>query len=149
MRVVVQRVKNATCHVNDKLTGECLNGFLLLVGFKCNDTLKEVSLLAKKVANMRIFTDENMKMNKSLKDVFGTILSISQFTLYADCKHGNRPSFTNAMPGNMAIELYKEFNNILRNEYNLHVEEGIFGADMKIQFLNDGPITIILDSEEL
>ncbi len=149
MRVVVQRVKNATCHVDDRLTGECLNGFLLLVGFKCDDTLKEVSLLAKKVANLRIFTDENMKMNKSLKDVSGTILSISQFTLYADCKHGNRPSFTNAMPGVKAIELYNEFNNILRNEYNLHVEEGIFGADMKIQFLNDGPITIILDSEEL
>ncbi len=149
MRVVVQRVKDATCTVDGKLTGKCDNGFLLLVGFKCNDTLTEVSLLAKKVANLRIFNDENLKMNKSLKDISGSILSISQFTLYADAKHGNRPSFTNAMPGSNAIELYNKFNDVLRNEYNICVEEGIFGADMKIQFLNDGPVTIILDSEEL
>ncbi len=149
MRVVVQRVKNATCKVDSKLTGKCDNGFLLLVGFKTNDTLNEVSLLAKKVAGLRVFSDENQKMNKSLKDIEGTILSISQFTLYANTKHGNRPSFTDAMPGDKAIEFYNKFNDILRNEYSLHVEEGIFGADMKLEFLNDGPVTILLDSEEL
>lgn len=149
MRVVVQRVKNATCHVDGKLTGKCDNGFMILVGFTLTDTDKELKLLAKKVAGLRVFNDENMKMNKSLKDINGTILSISQFTLYADAKHGNRPSFTEALPGDKAKVLYDKFNNILRTEYNLHVEEGIFGADMKVQFLNDGPVTIILDSKEL
>ncbi|MCR5706374.1 MAG: D-tyrosyl-tRNA(Tyr) deacylase [Acholeplasmatales bacterium] len=149
MRVVVQRVKNATCHVDGKLTGKCDNGFMILVGFTLTDTEAELKLLAKKVAGLRVFNDENMKMNKSLKDINGTILSISQFTLYADAKHGNRPSFTEALPGDKAKVLYDKFNNILRTEYNLHVEEGIFGADMKVQFLNDGPVTIILDSKEL
>jgi len=149
MRVVVQRVKNATCHVDGKLTGRCDNGFMILVGFTLTDTEAELKLLAKKVAGLRVFNDENMKMNKSLADINGTILSISQFTLYADAKHGNRPSFTEALPGDKALVLYERFNNILRTEYNLHVEEGIFGADMKVQFLNDGPVTIILDSKEL
>ncbi len=149
MRVVVQRVKDATCYVDGKLTGKCDNGFMILVGFTNTDTEAELNLLAKKVAGLRVFNDECMKMNKSLKDIGGSILSISQFTLYADAKHGNRPSFTNAMPGDMAKKLYDSFNDILRNEYCLHVEEGIFGADMKVSFLNDGPVTIILDSKEL
>lgn len=149
MRVIVQRVKNATCKVDGELTGKCDNGFLLLVGFTLNDCEKEIELLAKKVAGLRIFNDQEGKMNKSLNDVGGTILSISQFTLYADSKHGNRPSFTNAMPGEKAKELYDRFNEILINKYKIHTEMGIFGADMKLEFLNDGPVTIILDSKEL
>ena len=149
MRVIVQRVKNATCHVDGNLTGKCDNGFLLLVGFSVEDNSEILPLLAKKVAGLRIFSDEEGKMNKSLKDIDGTILSISQFTLYASCKHGNRPGFTDAMPGEKAKELYLKFNEMLRTKYGLHVEEGIFGADMKVEFLNDGPVTIILDSKEL
>lgn len=149
MKVVVQRCKNASCTVDGNVTGRCENGFMILVGFTNGDSDKELALLAKKVAGMRIFEDENGKMNKSLNDINGTILSISQFTLYADSKHGNRPGFTDAMPGSEAKLMYEKFNNILRNEYSLHVEEGIFGADMKIEFINDGPVTIILDSKEL
>ncbi len=149
MRVVVQRVKDAVCKVDGNITGKCDNGFMILVGFTNGDSEKELNLLAKKIAGLRVFNDSNDKMNLSLKDIGGTILSISQFTLYADAKHGNRPSFTNAMPGSMATILYDKFNEILRNDYNIHVECGIFGADMKVSFLNDGPVTIILDSKEL
>ncbi len=148
MRVVIQRVKYATCTVDGKLTGSCNKGFLLLIGFKNTDTILELEKVSKKVMGMRIFEDENGKMNKSLKDVSGTILAISQFTLYADCKHGNRPGFTDAMEFNMASQYYDDFCNILvKNDY--HVEKGIFGADMKIELLNDGPVTILLDSDEL
>lgn len=149
MKVVVQRCKNATCTVDGKITGKCDNGFMLLVGFTQGDTIDTINLLARKVSGLRIFEDSDGKMNKSLADVSGTILSISQFTLYADSKHGNRPSFTSALAAAEATKLYDLFNDILRNKYNLHVEEGIFGADMKINFLNDGPVTIILDSKEL
>ena len=148
MRVVIQRVKYATCTVDGKLTGSCNKGFLLLIGFKNTDTILELEKVSKKVMGMRIFEDENGKMNKSLKDVSGTILAISQFTLYADCKHGNRPGFTDAMEFNKASQYYDDFCNILiKNDY--HVEKGIFGADMKIELLNDGPVTILLDSDEL
>ncbi len=149
MIVVVQRCKNATCTVDGAITGKCDNGFMILVGLTHTDTINELEKVAKKVAGLRVFEDENGKMNKSLNDINGTILSISQFTLYADCKHGNRPGFTEAMEPVRAKELYLEFNEILRNKYSLHVEEGIFGADMKINFMNDGPITIILDSSKL
>lgn len=121
---------------------------MLLVGFGLNDNSTVVEKMAEKVSKLRVFEDENGKMNKSIYDVSGRILSISQFTLYADCKKGNRPSFTNALGGDKAIELYKYFNLCLKN-LNLEVQEGIFGADMKIELLNDGPVTIILDSEEL
>ena len=148
MRVVIQRVKYATCTVDGKLTGFCNKGFLLLVGFKNTDTEVELEKVSKKVMGMRIFEDENGKMNKSLKDVDGTILAISQFTLYADCRHGNRPGFTDAMEFGKASQYYDDFCNILSaNGY--HVEKGIFGADMKIELLNDGPVTILLDSVEL
>lgn len=149
MKVVVQRCKNASCKVDGKITGKCDLGFMILVGFTHTDGDAELELLARKVSGLRVFEDEAGKMNKSLSDIGGSILSISQFTLYADSRHGNRPSFTDALPGDKAIILYDKFNNILRNKYNLHVEEGIFGADMKIEFLNDGPVTIILDSKEL
>lgn len=149
MRVIVQRVKDAVCKVDGNITGKCDNGFMILVGFTLTDTDSELNLLAKKVAGLRVFNDSFDKMNLSLKDIGGSILSISQFTLYADARHGNRPSFTSAMPGEKAKILYDKFNDILRNEYGLHVECGIFGADMKVSFLNDGPVTIILDSKEL
>lgn len=148
MIVVVQRCKNATCHVDGKLTGKCDFGFVLLVGFKEDDTEEIALKLANKISGLRIFEDENGKMNKSLKDINGTILSISQFTLYGDAKKGFRPSFTKAMRPDEAIKLYDMFNDMLRNN-GIHVETGIFGADMKVNFTNDGPVTIILDSDKL
>lgn len=148
VRLIVQRVSNANCKVDGNITGSIENGYMILVGFGLNDNSSIVEKMAEKVSKLRIFDDENGKMNKSIYDVNGKILSISQFTLYADCAKGNRPSFTNALGGDKAIDLYKYFNNCLRH-LNLDVEEGIFGADMKINLLNDGPVTIILDSEEL
>lgn len=148
MRVVIQRCKSASCTVDGNITGQINKGFLCLVGFEENDTLNEVSLLVRKTANLRIFEDECGKMNKSLKDVNGDILAISQFTLYADCKHGNRPSFTQAMNYIKANDLYLKYCEGLENN-NIRVQKGVFGADMKIELINDGPVTIILDSKEL
>ena len=143
MRVVVQRVKEASCKVDNKITGKIDNGFMLLVGFNTLDTKDNVLEMVKKVINLRIMDDENHVMNKSILDTKGSILSISQFTLYADTKKGNRPSYINAMKGEDAILLYQLFNNELRKY--LKVEEGIFGADMQISLINDGPVTIILE----
>lgn len=148
MRLVIQRVTNASCTVEGNITGKIDNGYMILVGFGLNDNSQIVEKMAEKVSKLRIFEDEQGKINKSIFDVNGKILSISQFTLYADCAKGNRPSFTNALGGDKAIDLYKYFNACLR-KLNLQVEEGIFGADMKINLLNDGPVTIILDSEDL
>lgn len=148
MRLVIQRVNNASCKVDESITGKIDNGFMILVGFGLDDNKQIVEKLAEKVSKLRIFEDEDGKMNKSLFDVNGKVLSISQFTLYADCSKGNRPSFTNALSGDKAIELYKYFNECLR-KLNIIVEEGIFGADMKINLLNDGPVTIILNSDNL
>ena len=144
MRVVVQRVKNASCVIDEKLYSQIDTGYLLLVGFTHTDTLKEVKYLAKKIANLRVFEDENGKMNLSLKAVNGKILSISQFTLYADTKDGNRPAFVKAMNPVEASKLYDLFNEELRT-YDIEVLTGQFGADMKINLLNDGPVTIIYD----
>ena len=148
MRVVVQRVKEASCVVDGNITGACKKGFLLFIGYKNDDTDIEMQKCLKKVSGLRIFEDENGKMNKSLKDVDGSILAISQFTLYADCKHGNRPSFTEAMEYNKANEMYLKFVSMLRNE-GFEVGTGVFGADMKISLVNDGPVTIIIDSDKL
>ena len=148
MRVVVQRVKEAKCVVDDKVTGAINKGFLLFIGFSNNDTLDILPKVASKVMGLRIFEDEFGKMNKSLKDMNASILAISQFTLYSDCKHGNRPSFTEAMKYDLANEYYLKFVNILK-ENGYVVETGIFGADMKIHLVNDGPVTIIIDSEKL
>jgi len=148
MKLVIQRVSKASCTVDGNITGSINIGYMVLVGFGLNDEKSIVEKLATKMSKLRIFEDEEGKINKSIYDVGGKVLSISQFTLYADCSKGNRPSFTNALGGDKAIELYKYFNECLRN-LNLEVEEGIFGADMKIELLNDGPVTIILDSEEL
>lgn len=148
MRLVIQRVTNASCTVEGNITGKIDNGYMILVGFGQDDNSEIVEKMAEKVSKLRIFEDEEGKINKSIFDVNGKVLSISQFTLYADCSKGNRPSFTNALGGDKAISLYKYFNSCLR-KLNLEVEEGIFGADMKINLLNDGPVTIILDSEDL
>ena len=148
MKVVVQKVSQARCVVEGKVTGEIGTGYMLLVGFGHEDTRETARKYAQKIARLRIFEDENGKINRSIFDVGGSILSISQFTLYADCKKGNRPSFTDALSGERAVSLYKYFNECLRN-LDLEVQEGVFGADMKISLLNDGPVTIILDSEEL
>ena len=144
MRVVVQRVKRASCTIDGEIYSKIDTGFLLLVGFTHTDSIKEVKYLAKKIAGLRVFEDENGKMNLSLKAVNGKILSISQFTLYADTKDGNRPAFINAMKPDMANELYNLFNEELRS-YDIEVYTGVFGSNMKIDLLNDGPVTIIYD----
>ena len=148
MRLIIQRVENANCKVNENITGIIDTGYMILVGLGLNDNKDVVAKMAEKVSKLRIFSDENGKINLSIHDVKGKILSISQFTLYADCAKGNRPSFTNALGGQEAKELYLYFNECLR-KLGIEVEEGIFGADMKIALLNDGPVTIILDSEDL
>ena len=149
MRVVVQRCSRAEVRIDGQTVGQIGRGFLLLVGVTDGDSEAQADLLAKKVAQMRVFEDSEGKMNLALKDVDGAILSISQFTLYADCKKGNRPSFIRAARPETAVPLYDYFNARLRSEYGLQVETGRFGADMKVDFINDGPVTILLDSAEL
>ena len=148
MKLVIQRVKHASCTIDNKITGQIEKGYMVLVGFGEGDNEEVVEKLANKLAKLRIFEDNQEKMNLSIYDVEGDILSISQFTLYADSKKGNRPSFVNALEPNKASKLYDYFNEYLRS-LNLKVETGIFGADMKIELLNDGPVTIIMDSKEL
>lgn len=148
MRVVVQVAKNASCSVDSKTISHIDYGFMLLVGFSNDDTINEVKKLAKKVQGLRVFPDSEGKMNLNLKSVEGSILSISQFTLYADSSSGYRPSFVNAMKGEEAVNLYNSFNQELIN-YGLDVKTGVFGADMQISFCNMGPTTIILDSKEI
>lgn len=148
MRLVIQRVKNASCTVDNIITGQIDKGYMILVGMGQNDDKEVVERFALKVSKLRVFDDENGKMNLSIHDVDGSILAISQFTLYADASKGNRPSFVNALEPTKAKELYLYFNECLRKE-NIKVEEGIFGADMKIDLCNDGPVTIIFDSKEM
>lgn len=149
MRVVLQRCSRAEVRIDGETVGKIGKGFLLLVGITDGDTTAQADILAKKMAQMRVFEDAEGKMNLALNDVDGAILSISQFTLYADCKKGNRPSFIRAARPETASPLYDYFNERLRTEYGLHVETGRFGADMKVDFINDGPVTILLDSNEL
>ena len=148
MRFVIQRVNGATVKVNDKIEGKIDNGFMVLIGITHNDTKDIADLMIKKLLNLRVFSDENDKMNLSLKDVDGKLLLVSQFTLYADCKKGNRPSFVNAAKPEYANELYEYIVSMCK-ENGYGVEIGVFGADMKVELLNDGPVTIILDSEDL
>lgn len=147
MKVVIQRSKNSKVTINNKINGSIDKGYVLLVGFTDGDTKEIVNKMINKILNLRIFEDENEKMNLSIKDINGSILSISQFTLYADCKKGNRPSFINAMKPEEASILYDYFNQEL-SKY-IEVQTGIFGSDMKVEIYNDGPVTIILDSGEL
>lgn len=144
MKVLVQRVLSSSVEVDNKIVGQINKGLMLLVGFTDSDTDKEIDYMVDKIINLRIFDDENGVMNKSLIDVNGSILSISQFTLYADTRKGRRPSYIKALNGDKAILLYDKFNNKLKEE-NIKVETGIFGADMKVSLINDGPITIILE----
>ena len=144
MKVLVQRSLKSSVSVDNKVVGSIDNGLVLLVGFTHTDTSDDIDYLVKKVVNLRIFDDENGVMNKSILDVGGSVLSISQFTLYADSRKGNRPSYINAMGGENAINLYNEFNEKL-SEF-VKVETGIFAADMKVSITNDGPITILLES---
>lgn len=146
MRVVVQRVKHASVTINGTVNGKINNGFLVLLGIQSTDSEQDVDYLVKKVTNLRIFSDENDKMNLSLKDVNGELLIVSQFTLYANCKEGNRPSFVEAAKPDVAIPLYEYFISECRKIIPV-VETGIFGADMKVDLLNDGPVTIIMDSK--
>lgn len=149
MRIVLQRCSRAEVRIDGQTVGKIGKGFMALVGVTDGDTKAEAELLARKVAQMRVFEDADGKMNLALKDVGGAVLSISQFTLYADCKKGNRPSFVRAARPDVAEPLYDYFNNLLHTQYDLQVETGRFGADMKVDFVNDGPVTIILDSAEL
>lgn len=144
MKLVVQRVKNAKVEVDEKTVGSINQGFLVLLGVTHTDTRSKADYLVKKLCNLRVFEDENGKMNLGLKDVEGELLIVSQFTLYADCSQGNRPSFINAAKPDVANELYEYFCEKCK-EQNIKVEKGIFGADMKVSLLNDGPVTIILE----
>ncbi|MDE6660593.1 MAG: D-tyrosyl-tRNA(Tyr) deacylase [Anaeroplasmataceae bacterium] len=148
MRVIVQRAKDARVRVENSITGSIEKGYMLLVGFTHTDTLAEVKYLAKKIIGLRIFEDDAGKLNKSIVDVNGAILAISQFTLYADSRKGNRPSFTEAMHYEEANQLFLQFVDELKS-YKIVVETGVFGADMQIEFTNVGPTTIILDSKDL
>lgn len=148
MKVILQRVTHASCVVDEQVTGEIKDGYMALVGISTEDQEDVLEKMADKVVNLRVFSDDEGKMNRSLLDVKGEILSISQFTLYADAKKGRRPSFTHAAKPDVSLPMYNQFNELLKAK-GVHVETGIFGADMKISLLNDGPVTIILDSDQL
>ena len=148
MKIVLQRVKEASVTIAGEINGAIGKGYMILVGFNEEDNHEIIDRLVEKVIHLRVFEDENQKMNRSLLDVEGSILSISQFTLYADCRKGRRPSFINAAKPDISSPLYDYFNECLRNQ-GIHVETGIFGADMKCALINDGPVTIVLDSDEL
>ena len=149
MRLVIQRVKNASVEIDGKINGAIEKGFMVLFGARDDDDEAIADKMIKKMAGLRIFEDADGKTNLSLNDVNGKILFVSQFTLYADCKKGNRPSFNNAGKPQHAQALYEYCIEKMRTKYALTVETGIFGADMKVSLLNDGPFTIILDSDEI
>jgi len=143
MRIVVQRVKSASVEIDGVIAGKIDQGLLILVGFTQGDNFENINYMVNKVINLRIFDDTNGVMNLSVKDIDGSILSVSQFTLYGDASHGNRPSYVNALKGEESIKLYELFNKKLSEI--VHTETGMFGADMKVNLLNDGPVTIILE----
>ena len=147
MRVVLQRVKSASVTVDDQVIGKVGKGYMLLVGFTHDDSIEDIDYIARKVAHARLFADENGKINLSIKQVQGAILSVSQFTLYASTKNGNRPGFGAAQKPELAKENYHYFNEKLRS-YGIEVQTGQFGADMDVALVNDGPITIIYDSNQ-
>ena len=147
MRAVVQRVTSSKVIVNQKTIGEIEMGFNVLIGISKDDNLEDLNYIRDKILNLRVFQDEDDKMNLSIKDVNGEILVISQFTLYGDCRKGRRPNFMNAMGGNLAEEFYEKFVSLLK-ESGLKIETGEFGADMKVDIQNDGPVTILLDSKK-
>lgn len=147
MKAVIQRVLNSSVSVDGEVVGSCEKGYMVLVGVQQGDTEKHADLLAKKTANLRVFKDENDKMNLSILDIDGEVLAISQFTLCADCKKGNRPSFAQSESPERANELYEYYCEKLR-EYGIKkVDKGIFGANMKVSLVNDGPVTICFDTD--
>lgn len=145
MKIVIQRVSQASVSIDQEEVGRIGYGLLLLVGVGPDDTRTDIDYAVRKIINMRIFSDENGKMNLSIQDIAGSILSISQFTLFADTKKGNRPAFTGAAKPELASQLYDDFNNLLGK--HVSVARGVFGADMKVSLINDGPVTIILDTK--
>ena len=146
MKIVVQRVSQASVKVSREIVGEISKGLLLLVGIEENDEKEDAEWLAKKILDLRIFSDEEGKMNRSVKDINGEILCVSQFTLIADYKKGNRPSFIKAAKPEKAVPLFEYFKGLIKSS-GLKTESGIFGADMKVSLLNDGPVTIVMDSK--
>lgn len=148
MKAVIQRVKHASVEVEGKIVGSCKEGFLVLLGVAEGDTEKEAEMLCRKIVNLRIFQDEAGKMNRSLLDIDGEMLVVSQFTLFANYRHGNRPDFLASAKPDEANRLYEYFKALAQKELR-RVESGIFGADMKVELLNDGPVTIVMDSEVL
>ena len=147
MRVVVQRVSQSSVIIESDIVSSISKGLLILLGVENNDTLDDVNWLIRKIINLRIFNDIDGKMNNSIIDVKGDIIVVSQFTLHAKTKKGNRPSYINAAPPKIAIPLYENFVQVLKNESKLNVSTGEFGADMKVSLINDGPVTIIIDSK--
>ena len=147
MRIVVQRVSEASVKIEGAINGAIKNGLLILLGIEESDTLEDIDWLCNKLLKMRIFNDENGVMNLSLQDIDGEVLVISQFTLHASTKKGNRPSYIKAARPEIAIPLYEEFNKNLGNLLGKQVKTGIFGADMKVSLVNDGPVTILIDSK--
>lgn len=144
MRVLLQRVTSSSVEVDNKIVGKSSNGLMILVGFTEGDSSKEIDYMVDKIINLRIFDDENGVMNKSIQDIKGSILSISQFTLYADASKGRRPSYIKALNGEKSTLLYDEFNEKLKAT-GIPTETGIFGADMKVSLVNDGPVTILIE----
>ena len=147
MRAVIQRVSSASCSIEGKISGQIGKGFMILLGIEDNDTDEDLNWLAQKISNMRIFSDENGLMNKALSDVQGNILLISQFTLFASTKKGNRPGFTRSAKPDLAVPLYEKMIIELGQLTGTKIQTGVFGADMQISLVNDGPVTIIIDTK--
>jgi len=148
MRAVVQRVKRAEVRVEGRITGKIEKGILILLGVGEDDENKDLEYMADKIMNLRIFEDDNDKMNLSVIDVGGSVLVVSQFTLYGDCRKGNRPSYSKAARPEKAKDYYDRFIEYISNKYNIKVETGIFQASMEVDFINDGPVTLMLDSKK-
>ncbi len=149
MKVVLQRVSYASVEVDNEVVSSIDSGLLLLLGVEESDSIKEAEILSSKICNLRIFEDPSNKLNLSIMNTNGSILLVSNFTLLSNCRKGNRPSFSKALNPKEAKLLYEEFYNLLESKLNGKVKKGVFGADMKVKLLNDGPVTIILDSKEL
>jgi D-tyrosyl-tRNA(Tyr) deacylase len=148
MRVIIQRVIEASVNINQKIHGQIENGYLVLAGFEENDSEEDLLWISKKITDLRIFSDDEGKMNLSIQDVEGEILLVSQFTLFASTKKGNRPSFIRSAKPEIAIPLYEELIKILNSLMPNRIKTGVFGADMQISLINDGPVTIAIDSKE-